>query len=320
MVPTKELSVFDDKHPRPKDELDAKALRAALSKASDEQIAKLTPKDAAGLTAFKRVVGTALRVMVNSELPVEIAVRSGPVESKVDGHTVHRAVLGRKDEKDAVPCVGMFGAKFNGEKVAVWLHPQGKASLFEKGKVAPAAKALTDAGFAIVAPDLLGTGENAFANPPAVNKDFAGYTYGYNRALLANRVHDALTLLAFGKTMLKAKVIHLVGLDAFGPVAILAKALAGDAVAKTAADLNQFQFENITDVADPMMLPGAVKYGGMGAFLALCAPGEVLVHNHKGTGTGQVARAAYDAAGAANKLTRSAEKLDAAKVVEWLVK
>ena len=25
-----------------------------------------------------------------------------------------------------------------------------------------------------------------------------------------------------------------------------------------------------------MMLPGAVKYGGLPAFLALCAPGEVL--------------------------------------------
>ena len=94
----------------------------------------------------------------------------------------------------------------------------------------------------------------------------------------------------------------------------------GDAVTKTAADLNQFHFEGIEKTDDPMMLPGAVKYGGLGAFLALCAPGEVLVHNHKGTDTGKVSRAAYEAAGAANKLTRSAEKLDPAKVVEWLVK
>ena len=167
---------------------------------------------------------------------------------------------------------------------------------------------------------MLGTGENSFAKGWPVDKGFAGYTYGYNRTLLANRVHDALTLIAFARTMLESKTIHLVGWDEFGPIAILAKALAGDAVAKTAADLNQFHFEDIKDTADPMMLPGAVKYGGLGAFLALCAPGEVLVHNHKGSGSGQVSRAAYDAAGAANKLTRSAEKLDAAKVVEWLVK
>ena len=71
---------------------------------------------------------------------------------------------------------------------------------------------------------------------------------------------------------------------------------------------------------DPMILPGAVKYGGLGAFLALCAPGEVLVHNQMGSGTGQLSRAAYEAAGASNKLNRNSAKLDAAKVVEWLVK
>ncbi len=80
---------------------------------------------------------------------------------------------------------------------------------------------------------------------------------------------------------------------------MLAKALAGDAVAKTAADLNQFRFESIKETADPMMLPGAVKYGGLPAFLALCAPGEVFVHNHRGTASGRLPRAAYEAAGAA---------------------
>ncbi|MBP3959779.1 acetylxylan esterase [Gemmata sp. G18] len=320
VAPTSGLSVFDDKHPRPKDELGAKALREVMAKASDEQIAKLTPKDAESLKEFQRVVGTALQMMVNSELPKEIAVRTGPLESKGDGHTVHRAVFGRKDEKDAVPACGVIGAKFTGDRVAIWLHPQGKASLFEGGKVAPAAKSITDAGVAILAPDLLGTGENRFPKSFPVDKGFAGYTHGYNRTLLANRAHDVLTLIAFGRSNPAWKTLYLVGWNEFGPVAILAKALAGDAVAKTAADMNQFKFEDIKDTADPMLLPGAVKYGGLGAFLALCAPGEVLVHNHKGTGSGQVSRAAYEAAGAGKNLTRSAEKLEPAKVVEWLVK
>jgi hypothetical protein len=210
VAPPKDLSVFDEKHPRPKDELNAKDLRAAMTKASDEQLAKLTPKDAEGLKEFKRVVGAALRALVTSEVPKEIAVRTGPLESMADGHTVHRAVLGRKDGQDAVPAVGMFGPRVKGQNLVVWLHPQGKASLFEKGKVAPAAKAITDAGFAIVAPDLLGTGESAFAKAWPVNKEFAGYTYGYNRALLASRVHDALTMVAFGN-MVGAKATYLVG-------------------------------------------------------------------------------------------------------------
>jgi hypothetical protein len=40
-VPPRELRVFDAEHPRPKDELDAPKLRAAMSKASDAQMAKL---------------------------------------------------------------------------------------------------------------------------------------------------------------------------------------------------------------------------------------------------------------------------------------
>jgi dienelactone hydrolase len=320
-VPPKELSVYDERHPRPKDELPVGKLREALTKTSDEQMAALAPKDAKTLKEFRRIVGTALGVMVNDELPKdEIAFRSGPNDDKVDDLTVHRAVLGRSNEKDAIPCIGVHAQKITPDKVAIWLDPRGKAHLFEKGKLVPSARLLVDAGYAIAAPDVLGIGENAFPKPVQVNKAFAGYTYGYNRTLLANRVHDALTLVAFCKSTLNAKTVSLVGWGEFGPVAILAKALAGDAISKTAADMHQFRFETIKDTDDPLLLSGAVKYGGLPAFLALCAPGEILVHNHKGTASGRLSKAAYDAAGAADKLTRMDEKLDDVKVVEWLVK
>lgn len=317
-IPPKELSVYDAEHPRPKDELDAPKLRESWAKASDSQIAKLAPKDAASLKEFQRVVGTALAAMVTDALPKEIAVREGPLESTIDGHVMHRAVLGRTNEKDAIPCAGIHGKANNGTLV-IWAHPKGKASLFANGKVVPAVKALTDAGFAVVATDYLGVGESSFEKPRGVDKGFAGYTFGYNRPLLADRVHDLLTLVGFGQ-MLKAKSISIVGWGEMGPAAVLAKALAGDAVTNLAADLNQFRFENVKDTADPMMLPGAVKYGGLGAFLALCAPGAALVHNHRGTATGKVAEDAYAAAGAKDKLTRSGEKFDDMKVIEWLVK
>jgi hypothetical protein len=70
-VAPKELSVYDEKHPRPKDELPVAKLREAMAKSSDEQMAKLAPKDAETLKEFRRVVGAALRVMVNDELPKE---------------------------------------------------------------------------------------------------------------------------------------------------------------------------------------------------------------------------------------------------------
>ncbi len=320
-TPPAELSVHDDSHPRPKDELTAPQLRKAMTAASDEQIGKLTPSDAASLKEFQRIVGTALRVMVHDELPREVAVRLRPLEgeAKADGVTIHRAVLGRTDDADAVPFVGLFGPKFARENVAIWLDPQGKSQLFEKGKLVKPARLLVEAGSAILAPDVLGVGENAFAKPFAVDRTYAGFTYGYNRSLAANWVHDALTAVAFARTMLKAKSITLIGWGALGPVAIMARAMAGDAVAKTAADLDQFRFENLKDVADPMMLSGAVKYGGLPGFIALCAPGEVLTHNYRGTGSGRLPKAAYEAAGAADKLTRAQDKLDDVKVIEWVL-
>src|SRR5262249_40135911 len=79
---------------------------------------------------------------------------------------------------------------------------------------------------------------------------------------------------------------------------VLARALAGDAIGRTAADLDTFRFESVKAGDDLMMLPGVLKYGGLGAFAALCAPGELLLHNHRNTGTGALPPAAYRAAAA----------------------
>jgi dienelactone hydrolase len=328
VVPPKDLSVFDEKHPRPKDELDAAKLREAMTKASDAQVAKLVPKDAETLKEFRRVVGTALRVMVHSEVPEaeplmhQTSEKPGPGGYVARAGTLRRLIKGDgeipriREEGDAVPYLWLV-AKQPAERSVVWVHPRGKASLLEKGELVPAAKKLLESGYHVLAIDTLRTGEQVGEKAFAVDKNFAGYTYGYNRTLLANRVHDVLTAVGLDRN--KGRV-SLVGWGEMGVVAVLAKALAGDAVARTAADLNQFRFENVKDTADPMILPGAVKYGGLPAFLALCAPGEVLAHNHKGTNTGKLSQAAYAAAGAADKLTRSDEKLDDAKVVEWLVK
>jgi dienelactone hydrolase len=319
-TPPSELSVYDADHPRPEDELDAPRLRDAMAAASDKQMAALAPKDAATLAEFRTVVGTALRVMVGDSLPKEVAVRKGPDETKLDGATMHKAVIGRKDEADGVPVAGIVGPKFARETIVVWAHPKGKASLFDGDKLAPPVRSLVDAGYGVLAPDVFGVGELALGKPYPVDAKYAGYTYGYNRTPLGNKVHDLLTAVALASTILRAKTIHIVGWDAAGPWAVLASALAGEAVSKTAADLNKFRFDQLTDPADPMMFPGAVKYGGLPAFLALCAPGAVLVHNHAGTGIGRPADAAYAAAGAKDKLVRFGEKLAAEKVVEWLTK
>jgi hypothetical protein len=320
-VPPKELSVYDAGHPRPADSVDAERLRQYLTEQSDKQIAALLPKDAKSLAEYRRVFGAALRALVHDELPdgneVE-EIRQGEME-KHDGYSSRRFFLTRKDRHERIPVLGLLPPEFDGT-VVVWIHPQGKASLFHDGKLIPAAKAILDHKAALLAVDVFGVGELALNKPLAVDKNYAGFTFGYNRTPLAQRVHDILTAVAFAKNYDKVKTVHLAGFDKAGPWVLLARGLCGDAVARTAADFNGFRFDQVRRTNDEMMLPGALKYGGLPALAALAAPGELYVHNYRGTGSGQWLKPVYEAAGAKNKHQRVSAKETDEKIVEWLMR
>jgi len=318
-VPPKELSVFDEQHPLPANAVGAKGLRKLMTAASDRQLAALLPKDAAGLKPFRRHVGTALRVMIHDQLPA-----TAEVEVKRVGHEerdqvrLEKWLFGRKGNDEQVPAVLLAPDGHNGT-VVVWVDPEGKASLWHDGKLTDAARQVLDKKAAILAPDVFFTGELRGSQPPAVDPHYAGFTFGYNRPLLANRVHDILTAVAFARGRQDVKTVCLAGFGKAGPWVCLARALCGDAVARTAADLDQFHFDKVRAVDDEMMLPGAVKYGGLPALTALAAPAQLYLHNHRGTASGQWLKAAYQAAGAADHLHRSAEKISDQKVLDWLL-
>ena len=61
--------------------------------------------------------------------------------------------------------------------------------------------------------------------------------------------------------------------------------------------------------------------GGLGLLASLSAPAELFVHNHRGCGIGSSGlKPAYQAAGAAAKLKTSGDKVEDAKVLDWLLK
>ncbi len=317
-VPPKELSVYDGQFPRPRDEVNAERLRQTMAEMSDKQIAALMPKNKEGVKEYRKVMETALRVMVHDKLPAKDAVEVkeiGQAEER-DGVQWRKYLLGRKGEGDQVPAISLRGKEFDGT-IVVWVHPKGKASLVENGQLVPAARKVLDGKAAILAADVFLTGEFAGTNRPEVDKNYAGFTFGYNRPLLANRVHDILTAVAFARDY---KKIDLVGFEEAGPWVVLARGLCGDAVARTAADFNGFRYEKVRTTSDEMMLPGALKYGGLSAFAALAAPGELYVHHHQGTGSGPWLKGVYQAAGASDRLQRSSPRLEPEKVAEWLVR
>src|SRR5262249_26874684 len=144
----------------------------------------------------------------------------------------------------AVPVLSLVPKVCNGT-VVVWIHPQGRASLFNDGKLVPAAQKILDQKEAIMAVDVFGVGELTPPKPLPVSRQYAGYTFGYNRPLLANRVHDILTAVAAAKKNPEVRTVHLVGWEKAGPWVLLARGLCGNAVARTAADYAAFSFTKV---------------------------------------------------------------------------
>jgi dienelactone hydrolase len=318
-VDPKELHVFDAEHPLPKDALNAERLREVMAAASDKQMDALFPKDSATLGDFRNVVGTALRVLAGGyPAKDQIVVHKGPEVSKIGEYTVHKAIFGHKGEGDRIPSVGVIPPNAT-HTIAIWIHPKGKASLFEDGRLVPAAQGLLDRKIPVMAIDMLHVGEQA-GNPLAVNKKYAGYTFGYNRPLLAEQVRDIVAAVALAKQLIGAEKVYLIGWDSAGPATVLAKAICGEAVDRLVADAHHFRFDTIEKTDDAMMLPGAVKYGGLPAFTAMCAPGEVFIHNHAGTSSGKIMKAAYAAAGAEDKLKREPKPAKFGQIVDWLAR
>jgi hypothetical protein len=319
VIPT-ELSVFDDQHPLPKDAVDVRGLRHYMSRESDKQLAGLMPNDAKSLAEYRRVLGTALRVMITDSLPspADVEARMRASSLLLDGTAQQKIVLSRKGQNEWIPATYLLGKVSTG-RLVVWVHPEGSASLREKNQLVPAAKKLLDRGSAILAVDVFRTGPVKGTKATPINSTYAGYTFGYNRPLLANRVHDILTGVAFAQGMKGVSSIDLVGFGKAGPWVALARGLCGNKVAHTAADLDQFRFENILSMNDDMMLPGALKYGGMPALTALAAPNELYLHNTRGIGDTWL-RAAYKAAGKAGNLHWREDKAGDSQIVEWLLR
>jgi hypothetical protein len=182
----------------------------------------------------------------------------------------------------AMPYAFLVPNNWNGETV-IWEHPAGKLTLVdENGKPLAPVQRILDGKFAVLCGDVFLTGEyvpqgHGKEGTRPVNKEFPGYTFAYNRTILAERVHDVLTLVAFAKSR-QSKFVHQVALEGAGLWALLAKGLAGEAILRSAIDLNGFDFDQVKDAGDENFLPGALKYGGVMSFVSLCRVGETALY------------------------------------------
>ena len=226
--------------------------------------------------------------------------------------------------------------KWNGQ-VVLWLTDTGKAGLLDANGAPPDAVMKTlNAGYSVAGVDLFMQGE--FLDEPskplteATIKGYtdekqpwqkaACYTFGYNPAVFARRVHDVLSAVKFVQSEeYETKSIHLVGIGPeAGPIAAAARAQAGGAIEKCAIDTGGFRFASLDRLNHPMFLPGAVKYGDVPALLALNAPHKLWVGGEDQDKDPRldIIAATYTTAAAMPALATG--KGGADEAVEWLMK
>jgi hypothetical protein len=182
----------------------------------------------------------------------------------------------------------------------VWLGDHGKSSVFEAdgSTVRPEVREILRGGAAILAPDLFQQGEFLQDGVPLTKtrrvknpREAAAYTFGYNHALFARRVHDLLSALRY-LDQRSDKPVQLVAFERSGAVAGAARVIAIDAIDAAVIEMGDFDFAAIDSVHDVDFLPAAAKYGGLPGLLALGAPGRTYLL-HKGSEVPALAGRAY---------------------------
>jgi dienelactone hydrolase len=286
-VPPNELSVWDDSHPMPQDAKSAARVREYLTHVAGEQFAALVPTSADGVAEYQRVIGAAARVMLDEGVPSPDEIETKPIEAEGQGGgstRIRKVLLSRKGAGEAVPAIVLVPeGEVRGN--VLWIDGKGKAALFDDdGRPIAAVQKLLDGGYPVVSGDVFLTGEFLADGKSAqveVNEGYSGYTFGYNRPLLSNRVRDVLTLVGAIRKKSPDKPLHLVGVGEAGVWVLLARALAGDAVEQTVVDLDGFRFSEVNGTAEPNFLPGALKYGDIGGLASLAAPARLTVYGAK---------------------------------------
>ena len=320
------LSGWDAQHPEPKS--GDPDFERGLAKWLYDDAQRQVHASAASIDAFRQVAGAGVEVAIGRTLAT-----AGQVEWQAmsrqerAGFTELTGLLRNTAKREELPIAWLQPTRWSGRAV-VWLDDSGKAALFgADGAVRPEVKRLVDAGAIVVGADLLYQGEFLADGVPMKRtrvvenpREFAGYTFGYNRTLFAQRVDDVLNVVAFlrgyeGAPHASLQSVDVAGFGGSGPVVAAARAIARDAITRAAVDTGGFRFGQLTDFRDPRFLPGGAKYGDVPGLLALGAPGRLWIG---GEALPALTKKVYESANALGALTASATA-DRAAVARWLL-
>ena len=273
VVAREQLTVWDAQHPAPPsgDAFERKLLKWW---SDDAQTQMKAPED------FDRLAGPAWKALIGwrGYQGGGTLEHSREVTLSGQGKSYHATVYTFRDSKAGadLPGIGIDPANYNGRAV-LWLDEHGKAGLFAaSGELRPEVCRLLEAGWRVEGVDLFEQGEflsggQAITQTRRVkNPREAGcFTFGYNSALFAQRVHDiCATLTRMGMTK-AATQRNIIALDNTGPLVAAALAVLPDKVQDAVINTNGFRFGKVLDLQSPEFLPAAAKYGDLPGAITL---------------------------------------------------
>ncbi len=285
LLKQEQLTVWDAEHPAPAggDDFERKLLKW-WSDDAQAQLAK-APNDGASIT------GPAWRSLIGWSGPKASKVESLK-EFKLEGggksYGAASGILTANDGSYALPVIEIHPAKPD-DSAFLWLDEHGKAGLFTpEGQLRPEVCRLLDAGASVVGVDLFGQGEFQADGQPLEKtrrvknpREAGAFTFGYNPAVFAQRVHDVCAVLSFQPSPDNAKrrLHSIVALDGTGPLAAVALAVLPEKIGSAAIETGGFRFGGVLDLQSPAFLPAGAKYGDLPGALRLARQqaGRLLV-------------------------------------------
>lgn len=323
-----ELTVWNDSHPKPKahqvGESNERKLLRQMTEESNRQVSRLAPHDEATLHEFRRVIGGGFAAMIGRSVPAAgdvTVVEKGRTER--DSFTEISLLAKLPAHGEERPLVVLKPKQWNGQ-VILWLDEKGKSAIMEpSGAPHPAARNAVDKGAAVVGIDLIsqptGPASEAGRNRKVSgDRNFAGFTYGYNHPLIAQRVHDVLTaLVALRQHLGEDARLNLYGAGPAAVWAAAARSQAGNLVSRMALDTQGFRLGEIRDLYDAHFWPGAAKYGDLPSLIAHSAPQATRIAGESQEAL-KIITAAYESAGAKSAFS-TARQADAQSAIDWLL-
>jgi hypothetical protein len=275
-----ELTVWTKDYPQPPGGDDhERALVRALTEDADQQIAALTPRDAASLAKFREVVGGGFDAIFRRRVEdVGPVTQTNLEETDRGDYLYYRCRLSVPRHGELVGATYFYPKQWN-QEVVIWATDRGSAGLEHEGKPIDAVAALVKAGFAVAGVDLLGQAKDA-------PQDLRGSESPRQQSARVRGVHVWLQrsdLCATSERLVDgrfAREIQRTCAEKDPPrrarrrrslACRRGRSMRRTAVDRVAVDTQGFRFAAMTDFMDASFVPGVVKYGDLPALLALGA-------------------------------------------------